>query len=162
MKLNENAVCFTGHRSEKLPKNQGIYQSSLNTLENEIKIAIDKGYSTFFTGMSYGFDLIAAANVLEFKKNTNVKIIAIVPFYGQEKNWNLINVKEYHRVLSMCDDIVVCHDSYRSGAYYDRNRYMVDSSSLVIAYSNGTGGSQYTVNYATQKGILVKNLYSNS
>ncbi len=52
------------------------------------------------------------------------------------------------------------NDVYRSGIYHQRNRLMVDNSSLVIAYSDGTGGSQYTVNYARKQGLGVKNIFS--
>lgn len=38
---------------------------------------------------------------------------------------------------------------------------MADNSSLVIAYSNGSGGSQYTVNYSRKKGLKSSTYFNN-
>ncbi len=155
----EKLVAFTGHRSEKLPQSPEIQEKLENSVRLETLKAIQSGHNTFFTGMSYGFDLLASAVVLEVKKDHAVNLVAAVPFYGQEKNWSASNIREYHRILSLCDDIKVGYDCYRSGVYHERNRFMVDNSQLVIAYSNGTGGTQYTVNYAQSRGVPVINLF---
>lgn len=155
----EKLVTFTGHRSEKLPQCLELSRDLQDWVKKETISAIESGHNTFFTGMSYGFDLLASGIVLELKKEYAVNLVATVPFYGQEKNWSASDVCEYHRILSLCDDIQVGYDSYRRGAYYDRNKFMVDNSHLVIAYSNGSGGTQYTVNYAQSKGVPVINLF---
>ena len=47
----------------------------------------------------------------------------------------------------------VC-DHYHPGVYQQRNVWMVDHSSRVIAYYNGTaGGTRNTIRYAEKKGI---------
>ena len=43
---------------------------------------------------------------------------------------------------------------------HQRNRYMVDRSSLLIAAYDGTaGGTRYTVEYARSRGLQIINLF---
>lgn len=159
MYQKEKSVAFTGHRSEKLPRGAEAQQQFLADLQSEILTAVDNGYTTFFTGMSYGFDLIAGDIVLRMKKEYPVQLVAAVPFRSQAQKYSKENFDEYQRILSLCDNVHLGSEHYYSGIYYDRNRFMVDKSSLLIAYSNGSGGSQYTVDYAHKTGISVINLF---
>lgn len=156
MNIENKTAAFTGHRTEKLPENLNKLKENI---EIEVLSAVKQGYSTFYTGMAYGFDLIAGAVVLEMKKETDLQLIAAVPFHGQEKNFSNDDKEEYGRILGLCDEVVYCYEVFHRGVYHQRNRLMVDNSSLVIAYCDGTGGTQYTVNYAQKKGLLVKNLF---
>lgn len=159
MMNKQNSFAFTGHRTEKLPQSEENMFTLQDYLKKEVTSAIENGYTTFYTGMAYGFDLMAGALILEMKEKFDLKLIAAVPFRGQEKAYNQENIKEYQRILSHCNDVIVCHEKFRRGIYHQRNRLMVDNSNLVIAYSNGTGGTHYTVNYAQKKGVTVINLY---
>lgn len=156
MYQKETSATFTGHRSEKLPKS---LNQTKETLRKEVLTAVNNGYTTFYSGMSYGFDLLAGAVVLEMKEEFSLKLFAAVPFKGQENSYSTEDKKEYQRILSLCDEVLVSHEKFHRGVYHQRNRLMVDKSSLVIAYSDGSGGSQFTVNYALSKGITIINLY---
>ncbi len=60
MQKKENALCFTGHRSEKLPNTQDEMEKLKLKLWEEIDKAIENGIDTFYFGACYGFDLLCA------------------------------------------------------------------------------------------------------
>ena len=57
-------LCFSGHRTEKLPKDKNEFNLMIQSLIYEINKAIMDGYDTFLFGACYGFDLICAEQVL--------------------------------------------------------------------------------------------------
>lgn len=99
--------------------------------------AIKYGLKTFLTGMAEGFDMIGAEILFELRKSYNIKVIAIVPCLGQELGWKPSQQERYKRILSQCDDVIVLSDHYYKNCMNDRNKYMVDHSSVCIACWNG-------------------------
>lgn len=57
------SLCFTGHRSEKLPKTAEQLETLKLKLWEEIDKAIENGIDTFYFGACYGFDLMCAGIV---------------------------------------------------------------------------------------------------
>ena len=158
-------LCFSGHRPEKLPKGKEKFNFILQRLYNEIDKAIFEGYDTFIFGACYGFDLICAEQVLlrkkiiQYKNPVNIKLIAVVPFEEQAAKWKEQDRDKYFNILSKCDDVIILNKHYRIGCYHERNRYMVDNSSKLICYYDGSGGGTgYTVEYAKKRSIQIVNL----
>ncbi len=57
------------------------------------------------------------------------------------------------------DKVVYMSEHYTRDCMFRRNRHLVDNSSVCICYLTGKrGGTAYTVKYAEQEGIMVKNL----
>ena len=140
-KYSYNACVFTGHR--ELDGDFSV-ENLRKTIENFIK----KGVNTFYTGMAKGFDLIAAEIVLEFKKKYDVRLIACIPYYGQERGFTQEDKKRYACILKKCDEKVLISEFYYKGCLLQRNRYMADRSDCMIAYlKKKSGGTAYTVNY---------------
>ncbi|WP_326907841.1 SLOG family protein [Sedimentibacter sp. MB31-C6] len=159
-------ICFSGHRTEKLPNSKEELGILCHMLFVEIDCSIAKGYNTFMFGGCYGFDLICAEQVLIRKQilkpadPINIKLIAVVPFEEQATRWNEYNRDKYYDILSKCDEVITLNKQYKSGCYHERNRYMVENSSKLICYYNGSdGGTRYTVDYAKKQLVLVLNLY---
>ena len=140
-KAVKNCV-FTGHRI--LEKD-----FSVRKLKKEIKKAVEAGVETFYNGMAMGFDLIAAEKVLELrKKNPQIKLIACVPCYGQEKNFSDKDKKRYVAILKKADETVVLSENYYKGCMLVRDKYMADRGEMMICYcKRDTGGAAYTVKY---------------
>ncbi len=158
-------LCFSGHRTEKLPKSEKKYIKLILDLHMEIENAISEGYDTFMFGACYGFDLICAEQVLKRKQIVlhtdplSIKLIAVVPFEDQAARWKEQDREKYFNILSKCDEVITLNKQYKSGCYYERNRYMVDNSSKLIYYYNGSGGgTKYTVEYAEKQSLQVVNL----
>ena len=102
--IREKTVCFTGHRSEKLPKGEAL--GNLRTrLADEIEKAIQDGYNTFLFGGAYGWDLMAAEEVI--KKKTvidlqnprRIRLIAVIPFEEQAVRYSLSDHERYYEIM---------------------------------------------------------------
>ena len=159
---SNNTACFTGHRSQKLPWrfNEEDERCSImkTTLRAEIEKAIQKGYKTFLCGMALGFDMICAETVLDLKrKYTYIKIIGALPCRTQDIKWIPKDRERYKNLLQQLDDIRCIYDTYIGPeCMLERNRYMVDNSSLMIALFNGlSGGTKSTIDYARKQGLEV-------
>ncbi len=155
----EKIMCFTGHRTEKLPKTSQELLYLREQVRQEVLNALEVGHNTFMTGMCYGFDLLCADVVLCEREIEPLNLVAVVPFRQQTKGWGQSDIGDYQRILSRCDSVVVLQEHYSSGCYYRRNEYMVNSSQRVLAYCLGSGGTQHTINYAQKRGIDVINLH---
>ena len=160
-KLNLHTCCFTGHRSQKLPwkfnEDDLRYKMTRNRVEDEIEKAITKGYNHFISGMAIGFDIMCAEIVLEFKKKyKNIILECEVPCKGQESKWIEKEQIRYRRILKQADKIRCIYDKYVDGCMKERNPYMINNSSLVIALFNGQwGGTKQTIEYAKSQGVEV-------
>ena len=138
----EKTCCFTGHRVLKNNFN-------IKNLENAIESAIKKGYKTFLTGMAIGFDLKVCETLFKYK---NIEIVACIPCKNQDVFFNKKQKLQYNNCLKNVDKVIYLNDAYVDGCMQQRNRFMVDNSSLVIAYYySPVGGTYYTVNYAERK-----------
>ena len=148
----EKTCAFTGHR---------ILGKDFNDekLEETIVDIIKKGYDTFLVGMAIGFDN-KCFNILKNLKRENIKIIACIPCKNQDKFFKNEDKERYQEYLKKVDKIVCFGDEYVNGCMQIRNRYMVDNSSVLIAYLKYfKGGALYTVNYAKKQGLEIINLY---
>lgn len=154
--------CFTGHRSQKLPwgfneQDERCLQMKENAKQKIIS-AINRGYINFISGMAIGFDMICAELVLELKKQyPQIKLVCAIPCKGQEKVWNAFTQKRYNNIVKRADKKVVLAEKYTPECMLDRNRYMINNSSLCIALFDGKpGGTAKTIEYAKQKGLNVE------
>lgn len=149
--------CFTGHRTRDLPKN---IEDLRQELYKVIAGVINQGATNFIAGGAIGFDTMAELAVIDFRRqNKSVKLSLYLPCKGQEENWSRADKKVYHFIYSQADEVVFISEHYISGCMYKRNRAMVDNSGCCIAYLiKEEGGTFYTVNYATGKGLRIINL----
>ncbi len=168
--IAEKSVCFTGYRSTKFPfpfkASDKSYIEVEKKLAYNIEECIKSGHTTFLNGACEGYDILAAEIVLMFKKvykEPSIRLICTVPFSGQEKNWSEDWQSRYNSILERADEVITLHQEYQSGAYYERNRYIVDNSNVIICYYDGqSGGTKYTLDYNSKtKQIRVINLAEN-
>ena len=166
MQTKEHSLCFTGHRSEKLPKTEEGMEKLKLKLWEEIDKAIENGIDTFYFGACYGFDLLCADIVAKRKRVIKmsdpkiIKLIAVIPCEEQAARWKESDREIYYDTLPHCDEVITLNTHYKQGCYHERNRYMVDRCSKMIAYYNGgSGGTAYTINYAKTNGLEITNLY---
>ena len=107
-------------------------------LETIFTGSIEYGLKNFLVGMTEGFDMIGAEMLIKLrKKNKEIKVIAVVPCKDQEIKWKESQQKRYHKILKQCDDFPILCDTYTKTCMNDRNQFMVQHSSLVIACFNG-------------------------
>ena len=159
--LTSITCCFTGHRPQKLPwgfnesdsRCELTKEDTIQAIENAIK----SGKRHFISGMAIGFDMMCAELVLKLKrKYPDITLECAIPCKGQEKVWYKDQQVRYHKILKQADKIRCVFDHYEDGCMQERNKYMVESSSLVIALFNGKhGGTKLTVDYAKKQGKQV-------
>lgn len=145
-----NKTCaLTGHRA--LP--EGFDKNKLyDTLEEKIR----EGYDEFLCGMAVGFDLVALDCLVALRRAYPIRIVACIPFDGQERSFSEEDKRIYRELLTWCDEKRVLLPAYRNGCYLARNRYMVDRADHLLAYCvKDKGGAAYTVQYAKKKGLSV-------
>ncbi len=156
--------CFTGYRPDKFDfefsHQNPEYRNLENKLVDTVFNAANEGFSEFYCGMAYGFDILAGEIVLLLKKaNPLVKLIAVVPFEKQSHSWSDEWKNRYEALLSKADRIVLISKEYSKECYHKRNRYMVDNSAAVITFFDGkSGGTAATLRYAKQKGKAITNI----
>jgi len=154
--MKETVCCFTGHRF--LPRDElpGIERR----LELVIQGLIEKGVIHYGCGGAIGFDLLAGEMVLKLKKRfPSIKLIMVLPCEDQDKKWQQSDKDRYRALLDSCDKAVYVTREYKDGCMLQRNRHLVDHSSVCVAYLvQQSGGSYYTVNYAHRRRVTVINI----
>ena len=160
--LSKSTCCFTGHRPQGLPwkfnEQDERCLKMKEQLKNEIVKAVKSGYTTFISGMALGFDIICAEIVLELKNTyPHIKIIGAIPCKTQDKLWMEKDKQRYKNILEKLDGIRCIYDDYIGPeCMLERNRFMINNSSLVIALFNGTnGGTKKTLDYAKKCGVKI-------
>ena len=158
MYTRETTACFTGHRNMREPA-LDITGRILEIVES----LIQSGYLTFCAGGARGFDALASEAVLTMQdKYPQINLVLMLPFADQyrcERGWSNAEIDQYHRLQEKAAQTTILAPGYRSGIYYQRNRALVDASSVCIAYMTRTrSGTGYTVSYAQKQGLRVVNL----
>lgn len=166
-KLDKSKTCcFTGHRPERLPVGEE-YQRLKEKVSFYIRLLAMRGFDTFITGMSRGFDLMAADILLNDPQvKDSVKIVCAVPYRAQVDEMRTEQERSiYCETLGRASAVIVLSDNYENGCYKIRNQFMVDNSSVLIGYLKsrvgGHSGSMQTVNMACRAGLESYVIYGN-
>lgn len=160
MEINRNkTVAFSGHRTSKI--DIGTADLCSNIFYTIRDLYENHGYDTFISGMAIGFDTLAALAVLDLQViHPDVKLVAAVPFMGQELRYSCDDKETYSEILAQCNEVCLLSDYYHAGVYHRRNDFMVANCSTLVCYFNGSeGGTKYTVEKAEREGRRVINLY---
>lgn len=151
METNLHAA-FTGHRTY-----DGRGDAALRAL---LDAMYARGFRTFLSGMAVGFDLAAAEAVLALRSRcSDVRLVAVIPFAGQERRYAPSDRARYAEVVARAYERVVLRPAYGPGCYRVRNDFLVEHADEVVAWYDGsTGGTRYTVGRALRLGLRVRNL----
>lgn len=162
--MEQLACAFTGHRPEKLSfiydETDPRYQMLKQKLFCNILGLTREGVSTFISGMARGVDQMAAEIVLSLKDlvpDRRLQLWAAIPYDRQSSPWSQADQEHYKRILSQADKIIYVNHEYKEGCLFERNRFMVDNATHLIAVYDKTigGGTKYTVDYARKKGLKI-------
>lgn len=174
----KKTVCITGHRAGRIapyknnPAYSGITYSAIKLmLYRYIDMAVEAGYENFISGLAGGTDLWSAEYILMKKRrNDRIKLAAVMPFLrhfefmSENEVFMLANVErkaDYLLTVNTNPDIVYGKNSsagFSKNLYRDRNYFMVDHSSAVIAFMDKGlrhSGTFQTVNYAYRNGLRI-------
>lgn len=170
----KKTVCISGHREKSISPYMGdpVYRDITISavklfLGRYIDMAAERGYENFISGLATGADLWAAEYILRKRRNNNrIRLIGAMPYLRHAERFSPADKKLLEYVEHNADhlvtvdpdpDIVYSKSAGRNSGdlYRNRNYYMVDNSSAVIAFFNSGesfSGTAQTVNYAYRKG----------
>ena len=143
--MDNAGCCFTGHRTIS----EGHDSLLSDLLRRTVReLYLHDGIKTYYSGGAKGFDTLAAMAVLDVRETfPDIRLVIVLPYANQVDRW------------AAADEVVCLAERYYHGCMFIRNRYLVDHSSVCISYqTKQTGGTAYTVKYASKKGIKVINL----
>ncbi len=152
------SAAFTGHRFYDFSQREFIQER----LTSAISEAYDHGIRNFISGFALGIDLMAAQLVQSLKCNLpGISLTAAIPFEGQAERYNIYDKRVYRRLLELADKVIVLSDCYYPRCFLDRDEFMVENASYLIAYYDGRekGGTYYTVKKSRARGIPIINVY---
>ena len=137
-------IAVTGHRPQKLAapgteqRVRPVLKWALETLKPQWVI----------TGMALGVDQWMCEEALAL----GVPVLAAIPCWDQETFWRPEAKVKYHELLGRVQaKEVVSPGAYHAGVMQERNRWMVDRATCVVAIFDGTaGGTANAVTYAIQ------------
>ncbi len=151
-------ACFTGYRPQKLPWGENEGDSRCGALRfrlvENIVAAYARGYRTFLSGMALGVDTYAAEAVLALSKVLpGMELVLAIPFPAYALTLPRMHRARYETIVLGSARCAVCSEKSGSAAMQQRNRFMVENSSLVIAvYDGKAGGTRNTVALAKDMG----------
>ena len=150
--------CFTGHRPNSLPfgydeQNPQCIRMRFLIWNLLNKLITEKGVTHFISGMALGIDQICAEVVLELKaRHPEITLECAFPCETQAVRWSESQCERYYRIAEQCDKETMLQHHYDKDCMQKRNRYMVDSSDIIIAVWNGKpSGTGNTVRYAQEQ-----------
>ncbi len=153
-----HTVCFTGHRSIPPPDAAALRRDTAAL----IRTLYSEGYTLFLTGGALGFDTLAQETLLSLKRECPaLSAVMIIPCENQSAPWPPAARDHYLKLVSASDGCICLQREYTADCMHRRNRFMVDHSSVCVAYFDGRtrGGTGATVRYAQNAGVTVRNLY---
>ncbi len=153
--MQDKTCSFTGHRqilhihSDSLPQ----------ILSRTISKLAESGYVWFQSGGALGLDTLAADAVIALRKQYDIKLRMVIPCRNQAERWTQAGRAHYNDILKLADDVVILNEKYTPFCMHERNRMLVDTSSVLVTYlTREKGGTAYTVKYAASKNKKIINL----
>lgn len=170
----KRTVCISGHREKSIAPYHGdpvllnITVSAVKLmLARYIDMAAERGFDTFISGLATGTDLWAAEYIIRKKRsNSEIRLIGAMPYLRHAEMFSSadrVTLAEIERnadylVTVDPDPDIIYNRADKNGSaklYRNRNYYMVDRSSAVIAFFNSGSsfsGTSQTVSYAYRTG----------
>lgn len=150
-----NKIACTGHRPNKLFGGYSEYTFNI-LVEFAAQELLEENADVVISGMALGWDQAVAQASL----NLNIKLICAIPFRGQELRWPSESVEKYNTILKSSYDIKIISSTFSINSYQNRNIWMVDNCTSLLALWNGTnGGTNNCIKYAKTTNKPIKNLW---
>ena len=149
--------CFTGHRDMTIAQKKYACECVLELIGD----LYQRGYRHFITGGAVGFDTVAAVAVITARdtKYPDITLTLAVPCPNQTAKWSQKDKNNYDRILRCVNESVLLATEYTRYCMHQRNRWMVDHSSVVVGLCKSQrGGSYSTLEYAQKQGREIINI----
>ena len=157
--MPDKSCAFTGHRPHKFPWRYDESDTRCVALKavltERISMLADAGVTQFLSGMAEATDTWSALSVLALReKNPVLKLHCILPCREQADKWSASSRNLYCSILEQADSIVYVSRNYHKNCMLERNRFLVEHASTMLAVYNGErrGGTAATLRYAQKIG----------
>ncbi len=175
----KKTICISGHREKSIipyQNNYAYYDITIKTvrclLERYLDLAYLNGYDTFISGLAVGADLWGAEHIVNRRRQgMDMTFIGVMPYLHHADSFPKRYVDLLYKVEKEADKLILMSPNpditYRScpsnenesrTLYRDRNYFMVDHSSAIIAFFNDGSyysGTAQTVNYALKSNLNI-------
>jgi uncharacterized phage-like protein YoqJ len=142
--IKEKTEAFTGYRTSKILRDandSNILRVIVVETDQIVMSLCKQGLINFHCDMSEGFNLIAGESAIKAQKHyPDIKLVAVIPFAGQELGYSFQDKGRYHELYHKATDRVFVSDSYHDKAYHQRNDFMLENCSQVVYYYDGQRG----------------------
>jgi uncharacterized phage-like protein YoqJ len=146
-------ICGTGHRPNKL----GGYHIYERLVDLAKAALVHYQTEHVISGMALGWDQALAQAATEL----GIPWTAAIPFAGQESRWPVESQQYYHSLLEQAaSTITLDQGPFTAQLMQDRNEWMVNEATHVLALWNGTHGGTYNcIRYAQAQKMPIINLW---
>ena len=88
------------------------------------------------SGFAIGIDLMAAQIVQSLKPSCpGMTLTAAIPFRGQADRFSANDKMVYENLVASADEVLILSERYYTRCFLDRDEFMVENASLLIAFS---------------------------
>ena len=106
--------------------------------EGQDKAALCYGYHKFLLWHGTRFRYVGSWGGDFIESGTsNLKLIAVIPYDGQNERWSAREQDRYWDILDKADDAILLSKHYFNGCLLRRNDYMLSHSCGLIAFFDG-------------------------
>lgn len=175
----ERTICISGHREKSIipyQNNYNYYDITVKTvkclLARYLDLAYFNGYDTFISGLAVGADLWGAEHIVNRRRQENdISFIGVLPYLHHADSFPKKYIDLLYKAEKGADKLIlmsqnpdILYHSCPTGRnesrtlYRDRNYFMVDHSSAIIAFFNENShysGTAQTLNYAVKSNLNI-------
>ena len=129
--MREQTCCIPGQHLRPGEDREQLTQR----LRNIIGQLTARDVTHFVMGGAPGFELLAGELLLELRQeDSRITLTVMLPHKDVSKGWKREDVARRERLLAQADEVIYTSFRKEAGCVQQRNRWMVDSSSVCLCY----------------------------
>lgn len=132
----------------------------INVISTETYLAVvslySQGFRTFLSGISQGFERIAAEAVLKFKEEReDIQLVVVLPHHDKEEQPDTADRNHYNRLIEKAGSCVYLPEE----SDMDMADYLLANSSRLLCYYD-TSHDIISLNRAEKEGMPIANIFA--